>query len=145
MVLIASEGQAIVDTTYWDTPQARAGAVLLSPNDGAIRLLIPPAAPKGLVKSLTQCKYVIVSVGPPTGQYAIEILLEDHSDEPYCLHLGATSCLMIPGELPPGEHWVCAAWTRAPNGRPHMAARKPCRWRRVSHLPWLKPWGKDKA
>ncbi len=34
-------------------------------------------------------------------------------------------------------------WERGAN-EPHKALERPCHWRRVAKLPWLKPWKGDK-
>jgi hypothetical protein len=41
-LLIENRGPAITRTNYWSTPHAADGYLHLSPNAGALRILVPP-------------------------------------------------------------------------------------------------------
>jgi hypothetical protein len=137
MIRIDNHGPLIVGTDYWDSEYAAEGTLLLSPNAGVIRCLLPPAL-YPVVGELRRAEYAIVSVGPWQGRPAVEILWEDHSDAPHAWHLTADSCLLVPGD--PGEQeWVIACWISR-RGQPHKALERPCHWRRVPTIPCLLPW-----
>lgn len=133
---ITNHGQLITETNYFDSAHARAEKVIVSPNAGAIRCLIPPAlAP--LIGELRQAEYAIVTLGPYHGEAGIEILWEDHSDTPHAWHMTAASCTMLPGD-PGDSQWVISLWIEK-KGKPHKALERKCYWRRAPTLPWLKP------
>ena len=139
IIRIDNHGPLITATDYWESEYAREGKVIVSPNAGVIRCLIPPAlAP--VLGELRQAEYAIVSVGPWHGQPAVEILWEDHTESPHAWHLTAQSCLMLPGD--PGEsQWVITCWVSR-RGVPHKALERPCHWRRVAKIPCLLPWSR---
>lgn len=85
--------------------------------------------------------YAICSLGPCPAmrlERAVEILFEDHGDEPFSLQLPPDQCLMLPGEPERGREWVVAVWDLK-KGRPHKCLERRCHWRRVPQIPWLKP------
>jgi hypothetical protein len=78
MFEIHNDGPAIVSSNYWDTEFAKAGAVFLSVNAGAFRLLLPDSQ-IGALADMRTAGAVIVSRGPwPDRQCddAIEVLFE---------------------------------------------------------------------
>lgn len=140
IIQISNHGQLITSTDYWRSEYAAAGKLVVSPNAGAIRCLLPPAL-WPIVGELRSCEYAIASRGPWQGADALEILWEDHTDSPHAWHVTAESCLMLPGD--PGEsRWIITCWVER-RGEPHKALERPCHWRRVKSLPWLKPWRKE--
>jgi hypothetical protein len=44
-ITVENDGQEIVGTNYWNSEYFRRGAVYLSVNAGAFRLLVPPQIP----------------------------------------------------------------------------------------------------
>ena len=36
--------------------------------------------------------------------------------------------------------WVLSVWTAPRRGKPRQALSRPCRYRIVPRIPWLKPW-----
>lgn len=137
MVFIRNEGQRILDTDYWDSEHARAGYFFLSWNAGAARLLVPDVQ-KPMLREMRSAKEVIVSRGPwreQDGRNAIELLWEDDSDEPFCLHLVAEQCDRMLPETNQGGGFVVAAWTRA-----GQKQRWPGKYREVDQIPCLDPW-----
>lgn len=79
MLTIRNQGQAIAETNYWDSEHAQAGALYLSWNAGAARLLVPDSE-KSLIRELKGAREVIVSRGPWTqygGRDALELLWEE--------------------------------------------------------------------
>jgi hypothetical protein len=134
---ITNDGPRIVATNYWETDHARAGKMYCSVNAGAIRILVPPALAAD-VEDWNGCRYVIVSRGPWPDMArpdAVELLFEDFSNSPYCLHLSRESFDLLPGD-PGAKEWIISAWLPGPT---HVFER-PAKWRRVKRLPWLKAW-----
>lgn len=151
MIQITNHGPLITASDYWQSPCAATGKLLVSPNAGAIRCLLPPAM-WPVVGELRAAEYAIVSLGPWSDDFAVtmhapdidvsapgvEILWEDHTDSPHTWHVTANSCLMLPGD--PGEQeWIITCWVER-RGEPHKALERPCHWRRADSLPCLKPW-----
>ena len=137
MLTIKNKGQAIAETDYWDSEQAKAGFFFLSWNAGAARLLVPDAV-KGHVREMRSARYVIVSRGPwqdHGGRDAIELLFEDESDSPYCMHLVAEQTDRMIPEDNQGGGFVVTVWTRGGE-----KLRLPGKYRVVSALPCLQPW-----
>lgn len=137
MITIENRGQAILTTDYWDTPHAHAGYLYLSWNAGAGRLLIPDRQ-KLLLREMKSAREVIVSRGPwpeHGNREALELLFEDDSDAPFCLHLVAEQTDRLLPDTDQGGGFVIAAWTRG-----GLKQRWPGRYRCVNQLPCLQHW-----
>jgi hypothetical protein len=137
MMLIENHGQAIRSTTYWDSDQAKAGLLYLSWNVGAARLLIPDSA-KPLLREMTGARLVIVSRGPwleHGRRDALELLWEDGSDAPFCVHLVAEQTDRLIPEEQQGGGFAVTAWTRG-----GIKARWPGKYRVVPQIPDASPW-----
>lgn len=81
---------------------------------------------------------VLVSRGPwidHGGRDAIELLWEDGSNTPFCLHLVAEQCDRLVPETEQGGGFVVAAWSR--DG---IEGSWPEKYRCVSKIPYLAPW-----
>lgn len=131
-----NQGQKIVDTNFWDSDMARAGYAFVSWNAGAARLLLPDALAPA-VREMKSAKYVIVSRGRWTEagrDDALELLFEDQSQNPYCLHLSKEQTDRLIPEEDQGSLWV-VVWTRR-----GQQLRLPGKYRRVASLPCLEPW-----
>lgn len=137
MIEIQNRGQALVSTNYWDTPHAQAGYCYLSWNAGAARLLIPDNQ-KVIIREMKGATEVIVSRGPWRDQgerMGIELLWEDGSDAPFCLHLVEEQCDRVIPSSDQGGGFPVIIWTRGGE-----KGRWPDRYRIVTEIPWLKPW-----
>ncbi len=138
---IENHGALIVSTNYWDMEIERAGKVFCSTNAGAIRLLLPRSM-RPILNALRTAEYVIVSRGPWVRMglaEAVEILFEDHTNEPFALHLSPEAFDLLPAEPTSGQEWTLSVWD-IKKGRPHKALERRCFWRRVALLPCLEPW-----
>ena len=138
-ITISNRGQAIEDTNYWDHPNAQAGYFYLSWTAGAARLLVPDNQ-KLSVREMRSAKYVIVSRGPwhdQGGREAVELLFEDESDCPYCLHLVAEQCDKLIPAAEQGGGFVMTVWTRG-----GLKLRLPAKYRMVDAIPCMKEWSK---
>ena len=134
MITIVNQGQILKSTNYWDSELARNGYFFLSWNAGAGRLLIPDAH-KASIREMKTGREVIISRGKLDGRDALELMFEDGSDSPYCIHLVAEQCDRLIPDTDQGGGFVVALWTRG-----GMKLRIPGRYRVVEALPCLDPW-----
>ncbi len=137
MFEIINRGQAIIRTDYWTSEHAKAGYCYLTWNAGAARILIPDAV-KHLLRDMKGATEVIISRGPWTdqgGRDAIELMWEDGSDEPFCLHLVAEQCDRLIPETDQGGGITVIAYTRGGE-----KGRWPARYRVAPEIPWLREW-----
>jgi hypothetical protein len=135
---IHNHGHLIISTNYWQSEHAAAGKFYASVNAGAIRLLVPQSR-RADIEDMRAAKQVILSRGPWPEQMlpdAVEILFDDLSDNPYVLHLSHESFDLLPAE---SDQWIISVWDEK-KGRPHKSIERPCQWRRVPRIPWLRPW-----
>lgn len=141
MISITNHGPLVTATDYWSSDLARAGKIFVSVNTGAVRVLLPPSAYAALA-DMRLAKESVLSRGPWPEEHvpdAIEILWDDGSDAPFALHLTPASFDLLPAEPEAGREWVCSVWT-AKDGSPHRALERICHWRRVPHIPWMRPF-----
>jgi hypothetical protein len=134
VITISNDGQRILKTNYWDTEHAAAGFFYLSWNAGAGRLLIPDSQ-KSVISEFKKTVYVIVSRGKLNGRDALELLFEDHSDEPYCIHIVSEQCDRLIPDHEQGGGFVIAVWTQS-----GLKCRYPGKYRVVDSLPCLDEW-----
>lgn len=145
-IAIQNHGPLVTGTNYWGSEIERAGKLYVSPNAGAIRVLLPRSQ-FAAVNELRTAKYAIYSVGPwpeerlPVGS---EILWEDGTDNPYCWHLSPESFAMLPAKPGAGQEWVVSVWVLKKD-MPHKAIERPCRWRRVAKIPCMEEWHDGQA
>lgn len=143
MLRVENHGPLILATNFWDLPEAKLGKVLVSLNAGAFRILLPASAEPTL-DDMRTAKECIVSRGPWPAQGlpdAMEILFDDGTDGPFALHLSPQSFDRLPIDDDAAKEWILSVWTRPRRGRPHKALERPCWYRRVPSIPWLKPKG----
>ena len=137
-----NDGPLILKTNYWQTPIAKANKLFLSINAGAFRLLLPTQL-EGQVREMRTATMAIVSRGPwPKAQLAdaLEILFDDGTQDPYCLHLTTHACDRLPLDENQGGDWSLTAWGHLVGERPRLLLDLPCGYRRVRALPDLRPW-----
>ena len=137
MFLIQNDGPDIQQTDYWATEAACAGYAYLSWNAVAARRLLPPAMASAIVEMQT-AKMVIISRGPWKaigGQIALELLFEDHSDEPYCITLLETQTDRHLPDDNQGGGFSFIVWTS--EGK---VLTLPAKFRTVPTLPCMGAW-----
>lgn len=137
MFTIQNRGQAILSTNYWYSEHAKAGLYYLSWNAGAGRVLVPDSQ-KASLREMKGAHEVIVSRGSWVDQGnrdALELLWEDGSEAPFCLHLVAEQCDRLIPEEQQGGGFFITVWTRG-----GAKGRWPGRYRTVPEIPYLKPW-----
>lgn len=144
MLKIENHGPLITATNYWSLPPKRGELCFVSVNAGAFRLLLRPEA-REHIPDMQAAREVLISRGPwPAARLpdAIEILFEDGSTDPFALHLQIESFDRLPTDSDQGKPWTLSVWdnrTANPRPRPRQVLERPCWYRRVSILPWLKP------
>lgn len=137
MIAIENQGQKIVATDFWDSDLARAGYCFLSWNAGAGRLLVPDSQ-IAFLRDMKSARYVIVSRGvwhAAGGGDALELLFEDNSSSPFCIHMAAGQTDRLLPDTDQGTAFTVTVWTRR-----GQQQRFPGRYRRVGTIPCLKPW-----
>lgn len=137
IIQINNHGQLITSTNYWELPIA--GKVFCSVNAGAIRLLVPRTMRRIIDDMRCGSTHAVLSRGswPAMGlPDAVEIMLEDGSDDPFALHLSPESFDFLPAEPAAGKEWTLSVWDLK-KGKPHKALERRCYWRRVPSLPCL--------
>jgi hypothetical protein len=136
---VQNNGQEIVKSNYWETSLAKAGKYYLSTNAGAFRVLLPDSLLDNVAEMKTG-ETIVVTVGPWPRLGVLtpcfEIMFDDGSDSPFCLHMNIES---TDGIIPNAE------WTRKPvqfsvwTKGPKKVFEKPCHVR-FGIIPCLKPW-----
>jgi hypothetical protein len=137
LLTIRNDGQEIVETSYWDSAQCKSGYCYLSWNAGAGRLLLPDALAAALT-DMRAASCVIVSRGrwrEQGNRDALELLFEDGTDSPYCVHLVAEQTDRLLPDTDQGGGFVIIVWTR--DG---AQLRLPGKYRSVASIPCLDPW-----
>ena len=87
-ILIGNKGQEIVETNFFQTDFSKSNLFYLSWNAGAARLLIP-IFDEVTLNEIKTADYVVISRGLLNGADAFELLFEDHTATPFCIHMEA--------------------------------------------------------
>lgn len=83
-------------------------------------------------------KCVVISRGPwvaEGGRDALELLFEDESDNPYCVHLVTEQTDRMLPESDQGGGFVVTVWTRGGE-----KIRRPGKYRVVNEIPCMAAW-----
>jgi hypothetical protein len=133
---ICNSGPEIADTNFWDSELANKGFIYLSWNAGVARLMVPESfSPQ--ISEMQTGSYCIISerLEGTSGAYAMELLFEDGTAAPYCLHISAGQTDRLNACKNRDEGFSVAVWTR--NGKEF---EMPGKYRKVKKLPCLAPW-----
>ncbi len=136
VITIGNDGQELAETNYFESEYARSGKVYMSINAGAFRLLFPDSM-LNMLEDMSSAKEVVISLGkwPDAGKHlAFEILFEDFSDNPFCLHIGSEMIDRIPNDMHRKDETIFTIWTS--KGK---VLTLPCYTRKVNKIPYLKP------
>ena len=145
IITTTNDGPKLIETNYWATEASQKGYFYVSINEGCFRILVPKNREKTYLREMGTGDVVLITRGawPEMGrQSAFEFLFEDSSGSPFTLHAGIEQCDRLPLDSdvdtigkPP--RWRCAIYTEG-----GKQFELPARYRVVSRLPYLKPWGK---
>lgn len=137
-ILIGNKGPRITTTNYWGSSLEAAGIFYVSVNAGAIRLLVPRGF-EDEVEEMKTAKQVVVSRGMDTqngNKDSLEILFDDHSDDPFVIFSPIEACdRPFTEEGPLTEFTV---WTLK-NGFPKCRITRRGVYRKVDFLPCMDP------
>lgn len=138
MLVVNNDGAYIRETNYWETDYARRGFLYLSINAGAFRLLVPPGM-REVAWEARKAEYAVITRGPWVGRNdSFEILFEDHSDNPYSIHVVREQVDRLPLTEDEGRTDLqLLVYTRR-----GLEAELPARYRTAPQLPYLQPWDK---
>jgi hypothetical protein len=140
ILAISNDGPLITATNYWEHDLERRGLAFVSLNARAFRVLLPRSL-EITIPDMATGRLAVVSVPRNPCRYAMEIMLDDGSESPYCLHLSAGQIDHLPARKDDGrDDLEFTVWTRPRRGEPHEALRRPAAYRSVTTIPWLKPW-----
>lgn len=132
MITISNDGPLLLATNYWDTQHARAGLFFVSWNAGALRLLVPDSQRRA-IREMQTGRLFVVTRGPLQGIDCLELMWDDGSDAPYCIHVDMRQSDRTLPSKP--DAITVAAYTRA-----GKQAEWPGRYRTATRLPCLDPW-----
>lgn len=135
MHTFVNQGQLIAKTNYWQSEHCRAGALFLSWNAGAARVLLP------MLAEMSTAKTVIISRGhwaDQNNREALELLFDDGSDAPFVVTLVAEQCDRLIPDTDQGGGFVVAVWTE--QGK---QLERPGKYRHVAALPCLARWAEN--
>lgn len=138
---IENSGPLIIATNYWQSDLCAKGLCCLSLNARAFRLLMPPELEETMPDMATG-KMAVLSKPRNPSRYDMEIMLDDGSEDPYCIHLSAAQVVNWPAREDDGrDDLEFTVWTQPRRGtEPHQALRRPAAYRTVPSVPWAKPW-----
>ncbi|MES2705168.1 MAG: hypothetical protein V4726_01065 [Verrucomicrobiota bacterium] len=137
-----NHGPLITSSDYFGSPAETAGKFMVSVNAGAVRVLWPRVRRRE-IDDMRAAKYVIITRGlwassPHGPQDGMELLWEDDSPSPYCLHMTDSTLLDAwPAQPQEGEAWIVTVWMWRDTG-PCKILERPAHWRAAS-IPCLKP------
>lgn len=87
MILIQNNGEKLLETNYFDSPQASIGEYYLSWNAGVARLLVPDLSAHALTEMRTGKKAYIIEYSD-----AIEIVFDDYTQSPFFIVINKRQC-----------------------------------------------------
>lgn len=142
MIEIGNIGEKIVSTNYFESEMAAQGLFFLSWNAGTARLLVPKSREDMLHEMHPE--YVIISRGSWTdqGRDGIEILFEDRTDSPFCLHLSLDQTDRTLPETDQGGGFSLVVYTDDYKTEGPVCSW-PAKYRKVAEIPCLQEWAEQ--
>ncbi|MDR1911773.1 MAG: hypothetical protein LBQ52_05440 [Helicobacteraceae bacterium] len=142
MVYVENDDGAIVSTNYWDSEFNARGLAFLSINAGVYRLLLPKKSDDWLFE-IASAKTIVISHGlnRNTGKDGFEILFDDHSNNPFYLHIDERQSDRIPLKIDQGWKGKFAIYTH--DKREPIVTYDKVYFRLVA-IPCFLPAGKEK-
>ena len=104
LLSFVNDGAELMETNYFDSPQASQGLAFLSWNAGCARLLCPMALESMLSELGDEVAHVVLTKGIATQNgiehSCIELMFEDHTDSPYSITISTENCDRNIGNVP---------------------------------------------
>lgn len=148
MIITENDGPLVLRSNYWQTEMASEGFYYVSPNAGVIRMLVPESR-RVEIADMRTAEEVVLTRGVHTGRGSwpeykgrelMEILFDDHTDNPFALWLSLEQWERLPdSQTDYGRTWEFTAWEDR-RGTPHRVLTKLC-YLRKAPLPCMQPWG----
>lgn len=91
MIEIRNAGQQLAGTNYWTLPHAARGLCYLTANAGALRLLVPDAAP-GYLAEMRTAKRVLIEDSMSAPGQCYDLVFDDGTASPFCVALDRRQC-----------------------------------------------------
>ena len=138
MLYLKNNGPLIEETNFWESPPAIEGKMLLTTNAGTFRLLLPPPWEDSLPDMTRDVSHVVISrsVYLSTLGFALEILFEDHSENPYSIHLSAGQAVPMPAKSDARRRFRFATYVDRCGTQ--CVYQTDAYFQVVPRLPWLK-------
>ncbi len=111
MFMIHQDGAKILETSFWDSEEARAGMLAVTSSSGVMGLLVPDAM-VGVVKEMLTAMSVVISRGPYEGVDVLEFFFEDGTETPLVIYVEAARADFLPRNDESGREIGFAVWTR---------------------------------
>lgn len=139
VIVVENQGPLVAGTNYFESELAAAGYYYLSPNSGALRLLVPPSR-SGDLAEIRTAREVVVRCGMHAqhGREMFELLFDDRSPSPFVLYLSPEQWERLPAASDYGLGFEFTAW-ESRRGEPHKVLSRPC-WLAEAPLPCLQPF-----
>ena len=136
LLTIENNGPEIVYTNYWRSDLNREGKIILSPNAGAFRVLLPECYASEILDEISDGYFANVRRGLDLGtlRQMVEIAVYDRDREPYIIQMETAACTSLPLDSDQGRDFELTFWRKEPPTFIRKAKTIRCRYQRVSHL-----------
>lgn len=135
-----NNGMELVATNYWQTENCAVGLFFLSSNAGCVRLLVPSAKLEEIEDMTRGVGEIVLTRGELEGvRDCVEVLFEDYSASPYCIHVDPKQVdrRWVLSDEGAAMRWRFAIYRE--EGK--VAEFSHCFLRHARRLPCALPWG----
>lgn len=88
-IVVENDKGKIIRTNFFETEREDKGVLYLSFNAATFRLLLPKEK-EYTISEMKTAKDIVITRGPFSGAFIIEILFDDLTSTPFCMHLSRT-------------------------------------------------------
>lgn len=145
-VAIQYKGAKIIETDYWKTEMAQKGYVFITFEGNNFHLLVPDSRSDFFEEMKTGME-VLISRGrwlDAGRSYGLELMFEDYSDDPFCLHISKEQAGQFSNEndvdLEVNSYDEVPAMNLVVYGEEGKVLELPARYRIVSTIPYRQMW-----
>ena len=142
LLTIGNNSQEITSTNYFESEYNLRGYFYISINAGCVRLLIPDRASNDqvFISDITSAKEIVLSMLKKylreEGKQSVELMFDDHSENPYCLHVATNQIDRLP--LAEDDNSVMRFISYAKDLR--VIHDTKCGFRYVNRIPCMAEW-----